>query len=273
MAMKLGINGSTLENCGVSEFLDIAAQAGYGGVELRMPKIDEYLKSKTFDDLRAELAKTGMRVISLNSIEYSTMQTEAEHQATLAEVDKFARYAAELSCPWLIGCPGECPDSTPWDEIVTKSGAQLARLADTAWKYRVNMAFEFVGFPGRSAKTPSQAWAIVKEANRGNLGITVDVANFHSGRGLLSELSALPAGAVAVYHINDLRNMPPEKAGAYDRVMPGDGISPVAEISRELKRIGYNGYACVEIFNHDYNRRDPLGVAGEAFEKSARFVR
>lgn len=271
--MQLGINGSTIENCGVSEFLDIAAKAGYDGVELRTPHIDEYLKTKTLDDLRAELAKTGLKVFSINSIEFSTMQSEADHQATLKEVEKLSRYAAELSCPWIIGCPGECPDSTPWDEIVSKSGPQLANVADTAWKYRVNVAFEFVGFPGRSAKTPSQAWAIVQAANRGNLGITVDVANFHTGQGLLAEISALPAGAVAIYHVNDIRPMDPVAAGAYDRVMPGDGMSPVAEVTRELKRIGYDGVAAVEIFNHDYNKRDPLDVAKEALNKSKAFLK
>ena len=66
--MQLGINGSTIEKCGLSEFLDIASKAGYDGVELRTPHIDEYLKTKTLDDLRAELTKTGLRVFSINSI-------------------------------------------------------------------------------------------------------------------------------------------------------------------------------------------------------------
>lgn len=271
--MKLGINGSTTEPCDLLEDIEIAAKAGYEALEFRMPKIDDYLKKGDFDKLRAALDKRGMRVFTINSIENSTLGTPEREKKILAEVDKFARVAAELSCPWLIICPGDCPDETPWDEILVKSGTALAKIADVAWKYRVGVAFEFLGFPGCSVKTPSGAWAVVKQANRGNLGITVDVANFHSGRGLLAELSALPMGAVAVYHINDLRDMPPEQAGAYDRVMPGDGISPVAEITRELRRIGYGGYACVEIFNHDYNKRDPLSVAREAFEKSARFVR
>lgn len=266
--MQLAINGSTIELCGLSEFLQISAKTGFEGVELRMPHIDEYLKNHSFDDLRGELNFRNLRVFTINSIENSTMQSPAGQKGVLKEVEKFSKYAAELSCPWVIVCPGNCPDGTPLDEIVTTSGKQLAAIADTAWKYRVGVAFEFLGFPGCSVKTPSGAWAVVKEANRGNLGITVDVANFHSGRGFLSEIAALPQGAVAVYHVNDLREMKPEDAGAYDRVMPGDGMSPVVEITRELKRIGYNGAAAVEIFNHDYNRRPPLDIAKEAFEKT-----
>lgn len=266
--MQLGINGSTIEMCDLSEFLEISAKAGYEAVELRMPKIDEYLKKKTFDDLRAELDKNRLRVFTINSIENSTLQNDDGQKAVLSEVKKFARYAAEVSCPWLVICPGNCPDDTPWDDILSRSGKQLAKIADVAWAYRVGVSFEFLGFPGCSVKTPSGAWAVVKEANRGNLGITVDVANFHSGKGLLAEISALPMGAVAVYHVNDLREMDPAVAGAYDRVMPGDGMSPAREITRELKRIGYNGVAAVEIFNHDYNKRDALEVAKEALAKT-----
>jgi Sugar phosphate isomerases/epimerases len=266
--MQLGINGSTIEKCGLSDFLTISAEAGFEAVELRMPHIDDYLQTHSFADLRRELDKSNLRVATINSIENATMTTQDDEKKILAEVVKFSKYAAELSCPWLIICPGNCPDDTPWDEIVAASGKQLAKMADTAWKHRVGVAFEFLGFPGCSVKTPSGAWAVVKEANRGNLGITVDVANFHSGRGLLQEIAALPHGAVAVYHVNDVRAMKPEDAGAYDRVMPGDGVASVVEITRELKRIGYNGVAAVEIFNHEYNKRDPRDVAREAFRKT-----
>lgn len=270
--MELCINGSTTELCSLSEDIEIAAKAGYGAIEIRMPKLDAYLENNSFADLRALLDKHAIRVFSINSIENATLQDAAGHAAILAEVEKFAACAAEVSCPWLIICPGVCPDGTSWAEIIDRSAAELADIADVAWKHRIGVAFEFLGFPGISVRTPADAWAVVRQANRGNLGITVDVANFASGYGRLSEIAALPASAVAIYHINDLRDMPPEDAGAYDRVMPGDGVSPVAEITRELERIGYTGCCSVEIFNHDCNKRDPLEVAREALEKSKAFL-
>lgn len=270
--MELGINGSTTELCSLAEDIEIAAAAGYSAVEVRMPKIDAYLEKNSFADLRAHLDNHAMRVFTINSIENATFRDAAGQRAIRAEAEKFARYAAELSCPWLIICPGTCPDNTPWSEIIDRSAAELAAIADIAWKHRVGVAYEFLGFPGISIRTPSDAWAVIKQANRGNLGLTIDVANFSSGRGRLSEIAALPPGAVAVFHMNDLRDMPPEDAGAYDRVMPGDGAGPVAEVTRELKRIGYNGICSVEIFNHDYNKRPPLEVAREAFEKTRAFT-
>ncbi len=267
--MILGINGSTIELCSMEDFLEIAAGTGYTAVELREPKIEDYLRNHSLSDLCRLLDRHNLRVASINSIENATMQTsKAEEEKVFAKVELFADWAAEVGCPWLIICPGVCPDGTSWDEIVSKTAPSLAKIADIAWRRRVGVALEFLGFPGISVRTPSDAWAICKEANRHNLGITVDVANFHSGRGRLSEISALPAEAIAIFHINDLRPMAPEDAGAYDRVMPGDGMSPAAEIVRELKRIGFTGVCSVETFNHDYNKRSPHDVAAEAAKKT-----
>lgn len=270
--MEIGINGSTTELCDLAQDIEIAAAAGYAAVEMRMPKVDAYLRNHSFADLRALLDRQRMRVFTINSIENSTMRDAAGKAAILAEVEKFAAAAAELSCPWLIICPGTCPDGTSWDEVIGRSAPELADIADVAWRHRVGVAFEFLGFPGISVKTPAAAWAVTQACNRHNVGLAVDVANFSSGKGALAEIAALPQGAVAVFHMNDLRDMPPEDAGAYDRVMPGDGVAPVAEVTRELQRIGYAGVCSVEIFNHEYNKRDPLEVAREALEKTRRFI-
>ncbi|MCD8141026.1 MAG: TIM barrel protein [Planctomycetaceae bacterium] len=108
----------------------------------------------------------------------------------------------------------------------------------------------------------------VQAANRGNLGITVDVANFHCGPARLGEIAALPAHAVTMFHANDLPDMPKADMGTYDRVLPGDGAAPALEIIRELKRIGYSGYASVETFNHELNKLPPLQVAVDALAKT-----
>ncbi|MCC8108854.1 MAG: sugar phosphate isomerase/epimerase, partial [Planctomycetes bacterium] len=157
--MDLAINGSTTGDRTLEEDLAIAAEAGYVAVELRMPKVDAFLEKNTFADLRALLEKHSLRVFTINSIENATLRDEAGTTAIHAEVEKFAAYAAELSCPWLIICPGICPDDTPWDDIVTRSGRDLAAIADIALRQRVGVAFEFLRIQGSSVKTPSPARA------------------------------------------------------------------------------------------------------------------
>lgn len=271
--MIFGINGSTTEPSDQARDIEIAAEAGYEAIELRMSKITPFLKKATLADLRRLLDRHGLVVASINSIEDSTLGTAALEDAIVGEVERFSETARALGCSLLIMCPGKKVDGMSWDETLTRSAGTLARLADVAWKWRVRLSFEFLGWSWCSVQTPSEAWSVVREANRGNLGITVDVANFQAGPGLLSEITALPAGAVDMFHLNDTVDKPKADIGVYDRVFPGDGTAPAREIALALKRIGFNGFASVETFNHDYNAMDQLQVAKTALEKSRAICR
>jgi sugar phosphate isomerase/epimerase len=68
--------------------------------------------------------------------------------------------------------------------------------------------------------------------------------------------------------MNDYPATPTRKdIGDKDRVYPGDGIAPLADIIGSLRAIDFNGYLSIELFNPDYWKRDPLDVAREALRK------
>ena len=270
--MILGINGATTENCTLEEDIRIAGAAGYEVVEIRMDKMEKYLEKNSYGDLSRLMEKAGVRPWTINAIGMSTMQDAAGEARVMKETEKFAEYAAAIGCPWIVTCPGE-HNGASWDEIITKSAASFAKQADIAWKKRISLSFEFLGFPWASVQTVSQAWAVVKAANRANTGITIDTAHFYSGSSTLAEISALPAQALAVFHMNDLIDKPKAEIGDYDRVMPGDGVIPLADICREVKRIGFDGVASIEIFNHDFNKQNPEAIAKKAFEKMSPYVK
>lgn len=271
--MIIGINGATTENCTLEDDIRIAGECGYEVVELRMDKMEKYLEKHSFADLCKLMDKAGVRPWTINAIGMSTMQDAAGEAKVAKETEKFAEFAAAIGCPWIVACPGGKTDKNSWDEILTKSAATFGKLADIAWKKRVSLSFEFLGFGWSSVQTISEAWAVVKEANRGNAGITIDTAHFYSGSSTLAEISTLPAHALAVFHMNDLTGKPKADIGDYDRIMPGDGVIPLDDICKEVKRIGFNGVASIEIFNHDFNKQDPLTIAKTAFEKMSAFTK
>jgi 2-keto-myo-inositol isomerase len=68
--------------------------------------------------------------------------------------------------------------------------------------------------------------------------------------------------------MNDYPATPPRQTiSDKDRVNPGDGIAPLADIIRTLRAIDFNGYLSIELFNPDYWKRDALEVAREALRK------
>jgi sugar phosphate isomerase/epimerase len=46
-----------------------------------------------------------------------------------------------------------------------------------------------------------------------------------------------------------------------DRLIPGEGVIPLGPFIKEIRRKGYDGYYTIEIFNEDYQKKDPLEIA------------
>jgi 2-keto-myo-inositol isomerase len=141
-------------------------------------------------------------------------------------------------------------------------------MGSIAESFGVGMAFEFLGFPRSSIRTTAQAWDVVRETDRANVGMVIDTCHFYAGGSTLDSIGALDAGRVAILHINDVDPLPKDMITDANRLFPGDGEIPLGQIIGALRRIGYDGIASVEIFRPEYWQRDPLSVAKESKVKA-----
>jgi 2-keto-myo-inositol isomerase len=97
---------------------------------------------------------------------------------------------------------------------------------------------------------------------------------FHllNGGGEPSNLLTVPGERVAIWHWNDLpAGAPFVDRTDGDRVMPGDGVAPLAEIAELIGRQAYSGFVSLELFNESYWQRDLYEVAVEGLEKTRSF--
>ncbi len=83
-------------------------------------------------------------------------------------------------------------------------------------------------------------------------------------------LEQIDASKIVIVHVNDLPKL--EDVKDSDRLMPGDGILPLRDFFKTLKKIGYSGPVSVELFNERYWQLSACEVAKEAFEKLKVFV-
>jgi 2-keto-myo-inositol isomerase len=74
-------------------------------------------------------------------------------------------------------------------------------------------------------------------------------------------------------HINDTQDLPREILTLQTRVIPGDGIAPLARILRKLAQKGYQGPATVELFLPQYQQADPFTLAQEIRQKCTPLLR
>jgi sugar phosphate isomerase/epimerase len=73
---------------------------------------------------------------------------------------------------------------------------------------------------------------------------------------------------IQVFHMNDYPTDPPrEQINDSYRIFPGDGISPMSQMLRDLQAIGGPKVLSLELFNKKYYEQDPLEVAKAGLEK------
>jgi 2-keto-myo-inositol isomerase len=52
------------------------------------------------------------------------------------------------------------------------------------------------------------------------------------------------------------------------RVLPGDGVLPLVDTLRTLKKINYTGPLSLELYNPEYRAREPKAFLAEAIKKT-----
>ena len=266
--MQLGFNGATTLTSNLETDIRIAGKAGYDVLEITASKLDNYLQTRTLADARRQLEAAKLKAHAINSIEKINFRDAAGSAEVLARTRQLSGYCKALACPWIIAVPGPAPEGTTWQAIRDDTVTVLRAMSETAEPYGVQIAFEFLGFPWCSVQTAAQAWEIVKTVNLPNVGMVIDTCHFYAGGSTLDSIKSINARKLAVFHLNDVEQMPKEQITDANRLFPGDGVIPLKEIVGAVRAIGYDGVASVEIFRPEYWQREPLSVAKEAIAKS-----
>jgi sugar phosphate isomerase/epimerase len=154
----------------------------------------------------------------------------------------------------------------------------LRKLAMLAVPYGIRIAYEALSW-GRHVNEYPQAWEIVAEADRSNLGLAID--SFHilaTGTGA-ERLEEIVADRIFLVQLADfmwqeIRSSEERiNTARHFRVFPGEGVhsAQVAELVRTLDRAGYRGDYSFEVFNDDYTQL-PQAVVAERARRSVKWL-
>jgi sugar phosphate isomerase/epimerase len=154
----------------------------------------------------------------------------------------------------------------------------LQKLALLAVPYGIRIAYEALSW-GRHVNEYPQAWELVAEADRANLGLALD--SFHmlatgTGRDALEEIQPDKIFLVqlADFMWREIRSREERiDTARHFRVFPGEGVhsAEVAELVRTLDRLGYRGDYSFEVFNDDYTQL-PVAVVAERARRSVKWL-
>ena len=263
--MKIALNGATTMHADLETDIRAAGAAGFDLVELWASKLRSYLETHTIAELRALLTENDVEPYSINSIEHITFRTTEDYESIKAQCGELAAIAGQLACPYIVVVPGRLPDAgATKDQIVEESVRVLNELADIAEPYGVSLAFEFLGQVDCSVQTLDLCNEIVETVNRNSVGNVIDTFHFYAGNSTFEAIDSMRPEKLFIFHINDAEDLPKEQLTDAQRLYPGEGILPIAEIKQHFDKIGYDRMVSIEIFRPEYWDEDPFEVARKA---------
>ena len=263
--MKLSFNGATTMKADLATDIRAAAAAGFDYVEIWAAKLRKFLQENSAANLKQLFAESGIKPLSINSIEHITFRDAAAYAQIRAECEELSSIAEAIGCPYVVVVPGKLtPGGVSSYDVIEESVQVLRELASISERHGVALGFEFLGQRDCSVQTLELADEIVVKVNRRNIGLVIDSFHFHTGGSSIKAIEALDPKRLFIFHIDDAENLPPDQLTDAHRLLPGLGILPLREIIAAFRRIGYDANASVEIFRPEYWERDPFELAREA---------
>ncbi|HEX6157060.1 MAG TPA: sugar phosphate isomerase/epimerase [Burkholderiales bacterium] len=175
----------------------------------------------------------------------------------------------------LLCCSSTSSHATADPESLKKD---LQKLAMLAVPYGIRIAYEALSW-GRHVNEYTQAWDLVAEADRANLGLAIDSFHILATGTSTERLEEVVAGKIVLVQLADFmwREIRSREeridTARHFRVFPGEGVHSreVAQLMRTLDSLGYRGDYSFEVFNDDYTQL-PHAVVAERARRSVKWL-
>lgn len=178
--MQIGISQLVAANLSMEEFFGTAANAGYEVVELSMKALGPLTGAASDADLTAivELSREHSLPITSLTVNHCTgnlLDSGEAQQRSIAETEFGLQAAAKLGAPVILHTLGRFSADLYYDDAYRNAVDSLKKLAVTAEKLDVAIAFEFVwnGF----LFSPMEVRRFLDEVGSDHVGFYFDPGN------------------------------------------------------------------------------------------------
>jgi sugar phosphate isomerase/epimerase len=267
------LNTSTIsgQKLGIVKYVEIAAAAGYDGIEIWLPDLNDYLKAgNSITALAQRIKDAGLSVEDAIAFAPWMVEDDAQRAAGFKQLEEEMNLLAQLGCRRIAAPPAGVKKDPPLD--LFKAGERYKQALDLGRKTGVMPQLEFWGASGTLFHL-GQALAIAAAANDPDARLLPDIYHLFRGGSGFDGLRLLRGNAIEIFHFNDFLNSKPvaEQTDA-DRIYPGDGDAPLDSVMALLKEMGGTKVMSLELFNREYWKQDALLVAKTGLQKMRALV-
>lgn len=262
MGFQLCLNTSTIKPQPLLKKIELAARAGFVGVELWINDVYEFIgRGGEARDIENALKDHGLFVPCAIACRQWGEAEGLEYPLALDEARRRMELAARLGAPFLVATPPRDPCS------LERIAHRYRDLLAIGREVGIRPTFEYIGF-FRSVSNLRDAWEVVQRAEDPDATLILDAFHNWNSESTLEDLRAIPADRISHYHIDDAHSDKPVGTQTDpDRVMLGEGQIDLAAEIATLKEIGYAGTVSLELFNADLWAQDPLDVLKRGIDK------
>ena len=268
------LNTSTIrgQKLPLDQEIDLAAKAGYDGIEPWIREIDAYVKGGgKVSELRKRIDGHGLKVESAIGFAQWIVDDDEKRKAGLEAAKRDMELLRQLGGTHIAAPPvGAHRGSGPVD--LFNAAERYRTLLEVGAKIGVTAQVEVWGFSDNLSRLGEASFVAI-EAGHPDACLLPDVYHIFKGGSDFAGLKMICGNRIHCFHINDYPDDPPRDTIAdKDRVYPGDGVAPLDDIFQTLATNGFQGALSLELFNPTYWSQDAEEVCRTGLSKSKEAV-
>ncbi len=268
MMFKTCLNTSTLRGfqLPLSQSVQIAAKAGFAAIE---PWIDELqghqASGGSLEELGHQIRDAGLSVQGAIGFAEWIVDDEQKRKAGLETARRDMELVARVGGTLIAAPPVGAVETRGLSlEAIAERYAALCAIGR---EFGVRPLVEVWGF-SQTLSRLGEAVFVAVESGAPEACVLADVYHLYKGGSPIEGLALINGAALPIFHVNDYpTTLTRAEISDADRVFPGDGGAPLAQIFATLRSIGFDGFVSLELFNPTYWQGDPLEIARQGHRK------
>lgn len=262
------LNTATIrgQKLGIVKEVEVAAKAGFQGIEPWVSSIEEYARGGgSLDDLRKRIADAGLTVESAIAFAEWVVDDNARRAKGLEQAKREMELVAKIGGKRFAAPPSGATNPPALDLV--KAAERYRALLEAGDQIGIVPELELWGFSSNLHKLGECAFVAI-ESRHPKACVLPDIFHLYKGGSDYRGLALLSAKAIPVIHLNDYPANPPrEQINDGYRVFPGEGTGPVVDILRLLRANGGQTVLSLEVFNKKYWEQDALEACKTGLER------
>ena len=244
---------------GIVKEIEMTAQAGYDGIEPWVDSVQEFVKAGgSIKELRQRVVDSGLTVEGAIGFPDWIVDDNDRRAKGMERAKREMDLMAQIGTRRFAAPPAGATDLPKLDLL--QAAERYRALLEIGDQLGIVPELELWGF-SKNLNRLGECALVAVETGHPKACILADVFHLHKGGSDYHGLGLLGPDTVQVLHVNDFPSAPGrEKIDDSFRVYAGDGVAPLPEVLRAVRKAGGQKVLSFEVFNRLYWTQDPMEV-------------